>query len=132
MAKAIKVKLLSFSMEDNPGLLSEITERLSKAKINISAICAYAVEDKAYFDMTTENNVQAKKALAGMGLKFEEETVIQVEIPNKTGELNKVAKIIADKGINIAYMYATASSGKTASCLFSTSDNAKALRLINK
>jgi hypothetical protein len=132
MAKAMKTKLLSFSMKDKTGLLSEITERLAGVKINITAICAYSVEDTAYFDMTTGNNAGAKKSLAGLGLKFEEENIIQVEMPNKAGELDKVAKILANAGINIAYMYATSSSGKTASCLFSTSDNAKAIRLINK
>ncbi|HXW69600.1 MAG TPA: ACT domain-containing protein [Dissulfurispiraceae bacterium] len=132
MAKAIKVKLLSFTMKDKPGLLSEITERLANAKISITAICAYTVEDTAYFDLTTENNTQAKKALKGPGLEFEEENIIQVEMPNKAGELDKVAKILADKGINIEYIYGTTLTGKSGSCLFSTSDNAKALKLINK
>ena len=132
MAKAMKTKLLSFTMQDKPGLLSEITERLADAKISITAICAYTVEDTAYFDMTTENNTQAKKSLKGLGLKFEEENIIEVEMPNKAGELNKVAKILSDKGLNIEYMYGTTSTGKSGSCLFSTSDDAKALKLINK
>ena len=132
MAKATKDRLLSFSMEDAPGLLSEITTRLSKAKVNISAICAYAWDGSAYFDMTTDSNARAKKALKDLKVKFEEEDVISVEVPNKVGELEKVAKTIADAGINIGYMYATTSSGRTSNCLFSTSDNKQALKLINK
>ena len=53
-------------------------------------------------------------------------------MPNKVGELQKVAKTIADAGINISYMYGTTSTGKTSTCLFNTSDNRKALKLINK
>jgi hypothetical protein len=132
MAKATKERLLSFSMKDKPGLLSEITTRLSKAKVNISAICAYAWDDTAYFDMTTDSNAKAKKALKELKVEFEEEDVIAVEMQNKVGQLDKVAKTIADAGINIGYMYATTSTGKTSTCLFSTSDNRKALRLINK
>ncbi len=132
MAKATKERLLSFSMKDKPGLLSEITTRLSKAKVNISAFCAYAWDDTAYFDMTTDSNAKAKKALKDLKLEFEEEDVIVVEMPNKVGELDKVAKTIADAGINISYMYGTTSTGKTSTCLFSTSDNRKALKLINK
>ncbi len=132
MAKATKERLLSFSMKDKPGLLSEITARLAKAKVNISAVCAYAWDDTAYFDMTTDGNARAKKALKDLKLEFEEEDVIAVEMPNRVGELDKVARAIADAGINIGYMYATASSGKTAKCLFSTSDNRKAMKLINK
>ncbi len=132
MAKATKERLLSFSMKDKPGLLSEITKRLSAAKVNISAICAYAWDDTAYFDMTTDSNAKAKKALKDLKVAFEEEDVVVVEMPNKVGELDKAAKTIAGAGINIGYMYATALSGKTAKCLFSTSDNRKALKLLNK
>ena len=132
MAKAVKTKLLSFSMKDRPGQLAEITTRLAAADVNITAICAYAMDGTAYFDMTTERNAQARKALAGMGVKIEEEEVIAVEMPNKAGELRKVAKILADAGITTTYMYGTTSTGRTSTCLFSTSDNRKALRLINK
>jgi hypothetical protein len=132
MAKAIKTKLLSFDMDDRPGLLSEVTTLLAKAKVNITAICAYAWDDTAYFDMTTENNAKAKKALAALGVDMEEEDIIAAEMPNKTGELQKVAKVISDAGINIEYMYGTTSTGRTSICLFSTSDDKKAIRLINK
>lgn len=132
MAKATQAKLLSFSMKDRPGLLSEITTLLAGAKINITAICAYAMDDTAYFDMTTESNAKAKKALAGLGVALEEEEVLAVEMPNKAGELQKVAKVLADATINISYMYGTTSAGRTSICLFSTSDNKKAMRLINK
>ena len=132
MAKAARAKLLSFSMEEEPGLLLEVTNRLADAKVNITAICAYAWDDAAYFDMTTESNSRAKKALRDLNLEFEEEDVIAVEMPNKAGELKKVAKVIADAGINIGYMYGTTSTGRASTCISSTSDNKKALKLINK
>jgi hypothetical protein len=130
MAKAVKTKLLS--MDDRPGLLSEVTTSLASAGVNITAICAYAWDDTAYFDMTTENNAKAKKAIAGLGVTIEEDEVIAVEMPNKAGELHKVAQGIAGAGINITYMYGTTSTGRTSTCLFSTSDNKKALKLISK
>lgn len=132
MAKAVKTRLLSFDMKDRPGLLSEVTTALAGAKVNITAICAYAWDDAAYFDMTTDSNAKAKKALAALKIKAEEEDVIAVEMANRVGELQKVAKVLAEGGINIAYMYATTSAGRTSTVLLSTSDNRKALRLINK
>lgn len=132
MAKATKTKLLSFNMDDKPGLLSEITRLLADAKVNITAICAYAWDDTAYFDMTTDSNPKAKNALKKLAVDLEEEDVIVVEMPNKVGELDKVARAIADAGINISYMYGTTSGGKTSTGLFSTSDNNKAIKLINK
>lgn len=132
MLKAKKVKQLSFEMRDRAGLLFEITTALARAKVNLSAICAYAMENKAYFMLNADNNARAKKALLSLRVKLEEEDLVSVEMPNRAGELNKVAKRIADAGINIFYMYGIASAGKSSVCVFSTSDDKKAIKVINK
>jgi hypothetical protein len=132
MPKARKVKEISFTIPNKVGLLSEVTTAIARAKANISAICAYAMENNAYFNLTTDSNAKAKKALAPLGIGIEEKDVVEVEMPNKSGELEKVAKKIADAGIDIDYMYGTAKAGKTATCVFKTSDNQKAIKVINK
>ena len=132
MSKARKVKEMEFTMPNKVGLLSEVTTAIAGAKVNITAICAYGMENSAYFMLTTNSNAKAKKALAPLGVAIEEKDVIEVEALDKPGELQKVAKKIADAGIDIEYMYATASSGKKETCIFMTSDNAKAIKVINK
>jgi hypothetical protein len=132
MAKARKVKEISFTMADKVGLLSGVTTAIAKAKVNITAICAYAMENSATFMLTTDSNAKAKKALAPLGVAVEEADVVEVEMPNKSGELQKVARKIADGGIDIEYMYATAGKGKTATCIFKTADDVKAIKVINK
>ncbi len=132
MAKAKKIKQIGFQMADRPGLLLEITAAVSRAKVNMTAICAYGMEGKAYFMLTTDSNARARKGLAKLGLKTKEEDVFVVEMANRAGELQKVAKKLADSGVNISYMYGTAASGKTAICVFSTSDDRKAIKVINK
>jgi hypothetical protein len=132
MARAKKVREISFTIPNKVGLLSEVTGAIAKAKVNIGAICAYAMEDSAYFMLTTDSHAKAKKALAPLGVGIEEKDVVEAEVADKPGELQKVAKKIADAGIDIEYMYATASSGKTETCIFMTSDNKKAIKVINK
>ncbi|MBS3905926.1 MAG: ACT domain-containing protein [Syntrophaceae bacterium] len=132
MAKAKKVKEIGFTMPNKVGLLSEITTAIAGAKVNITAICAYGMEESAYFMLTTDSNAKAKKVLVPLGVAIEEKDVVEVEVPDKPGELQKVAKKIADAGIDIEYMYATASSAKKETCIFMTSDNARAIRVINK
>jgi hypothetical protein len=119
-------------MTNKVGLLSEIGTALAGAKVNITAICAYGMENKAYFMLLTESNAKAKKALSPLRVEIEEEDVITVEIPNKVGELQKVAKKIADAGIDIYYMYGTVGTGKTSVCVFKTANNNKAIKEINK
>jgi hypothetical protein len=132
MAKAKRVKQLSFMMPDRARLLSEVTAALAGAKVNISNICAYGMQGEANFMLTADSNAKAKKALAPLGVEIKEYDVFVVEMPNKPGELQKVAKKIADAGINVIYMYGTTVSGKSATCVFTTSDDTKALKLINK
>ncbi|GAB4406725.1 MAG: ACT domain-containing protein [Thermodesulfovibrionales bacterium] len=132
MAKAKKAKQINFSMPNRPGLLSEVTTAVAGAKVNISAVCAYEMGETAYFVMTTDNNAKAKKALAQLGVEARDEDVVSVEMPNRVGELQKVAKRIAEAGINIEYIYGTASAGRTSICILKTADNKKAIRVINK
>ena len=131
MAKARKVKEIRLSMPNKVGLLSEVTTAVANAKVNINAICAYVLENNALFNLITSSNTKAKKALAPLGFGIEEKDVIQVELPNKPGELQKVAKRIADAGIDIDFMYATTAGGKAA-CVLKTADDQKAMKVIRK
>jgi len=131
MAKAMKSKQLSFETTDKVGMLSRVTTAIAAAKINITAICAYGMEGKAYFMLITDGNAKAKKELLKLGITTREEDVVAVELSNKPGDLKKVAGQIADAGINIHYLYATASSGKTAAAVFATNDNKKTIKVIN-
>jgi hypothetical protein len=119
-------------MQNKVGLLWEVTAAIAGAKVNITAICAYGMENTAYFMVNTDSNAKAKKALASLGVGMEEKDVVEVEMLNKAGELQKVAKKIADAGIDIEYMYATAGAGKMVICVFKTADDKKAIQVINK
>ena len=132
MAKARKKKQISFTIPNKVGLLFEVTGAIAGAKVNIGAICAYEMEDTAYFMLTTDSNAKAKKALAALGFGIEEKDVVEVEMANKPGELEKIAKKIADVGIDIEYMYGTTGVGKTAACVLKTADDKKAIQVINK
>jgi len=132
MAKVKKSKQLSFTMKNKVGLLSEVSRAIASAKVNITAICAYEMENEAEFMLITQSNEKVKKALSPLKVKIEEEDIITVEMPNKVGELQKVANKISDARIDIYYMYGTAGTGKSSICVFKTSDDKKAIRVINK
>ena len=68
MAKAKKVKQLSFMMPDRAGLLSEITAALGAKKVNIGAVCAYGMQNEATFMLTADSIAKAKKALTKLGV----------------------------------------------------------------
>jgi hypothetical protein len=132
MAKAKKSKQLSFEMPNKVGLLAAVSSAVADAKVNITAICAYGMGKKAYFMILTESSAKVKKVLGSLKTKVEEEDVVTVELPNKPGELGKVAKKIADAGVDILYLYGTAGTGKTSICVFKTANDNTAIKAINK
>ncbi len=132
MAKAKKIKQLVFTLKNKPGLLSEVSTAVAGAKANINVITAYEMEDKAHFMVSADNSAKVKAALTKLKIKAKEDDLISVEMPNKLGELQKVAKKISDSGININYMYGTVGPGKTSVCVFKTSNDKKAITVINK
>lgn len=92
MAKARKAKEISFTMPNKAGLLSEVSRAISGASVNITAICAYAMGDTAYFMLTTASNVKAKKTLEPWSVAIEERDVVEVELLNRPGELQRLPK----------------------------------------
>ena len=132
MAKARKAKEISFTMPNKAGLLSEVSRAIAGAGVNITAICVYAMGNTAYFMLTTASNVKAKKALVPLSVAIEERDVVEVKLLNRPGELQKVAKRIANAGIDIEYMYATAGASKSTTCVFKTADDQKTIKVINK
>lgn len=131
MAKAIKMKQLSFSLPDKIGLLSEVAAFITAAKVNIEAICAYGMGEEGHFMMITDNNIKAKKVIAHMGAKVIAEDVIAVEVPNKVGQLQQVAKKISDAGIDISYVYASPVKQKM-TIILKTANDKKALKVLAK
>jgi hypothetical protein len=131
MTKAIKIKQLSFTLPDKIGLLAEVTAFITAAKINIEAICAYGMGNEGHFMMITDNNTKAKKVIAHMGAVVTAEDVIAVEVPNKMGQLQQVAKKISDAGIDISYVYGSPVKQKM-TLIFKTADDKKALKALAK
>ena len=131
MAKAMKVRQISFSLPSKIGLLSEVSALITAAKINIEAICAYEMDEQGFFMLMTDNPAKTKKIVSHMGAEVSVEDVIAVEMPNRIGELQKVAKKISDAGIDITYIYGSPVKGKMTVILTTANDN-KALKVLNK
>jgi len=54
MAKAMKLKQLTFIVPNRVGLLSEVTTFLANGKINIEALCAYGRGEEGVFMIVTD------------------------------------------------------------------------------
>jgi hypothetical protein len=132
MAKATKSKQLTFFKANKVGLLAQISAVLAAADVNITGLCAYQINKRAYFMMITDNNAKAKRALKKIKTTAKEEPVIVVEMSNKVGEIEKVSTVLSEAGIDIQYAYGTAGSKRSSFCVVKTDKDAKAIKVINK
>lgn len=131
MAQAIAAKQIAFSLANRMGLAAEISAALADAKISITAMCGYEMGETAEFILMVDDLARAKKILKKLGAEVKEQPVIVVEMPNKVGELRNVTRRIAEAGVNINLFWGTTGRGRTSTCIFATSDNKKAIKIIN-
>lgn len=96
----------SVVLEDKPGELGRLAALLSEADVNIDAFAA----DRHGVHILTDNPDKATVVLKGGGIAFQAEEVIEIELPNRPGELARLASALGDKGVNIAHTFASAST----------------------
>ena len=96
----MKAKQLSVFLENKSGRLTEVTEALGAAGINLSAMsiarCIVSDPDKAY------------KVLKEAHFAVKITDVIGFVCPNTSGSLSVVLKHLSDNGVFIEYMYSFA------------------------
>ncbi|NQU19499.1 ACT domain-containing protein [bacterium] len=133
MAKANLAKQLSIVTEDKVGVLAELTGVIADAGVNITAICAYGMENKAFFMLVSSDSDKAKGVLVQKGYKVEESEVVTLMLEDKVGQ----AKVIADKlkaaSINLEYLYGTTCgcADTPALMVIGSKENAKVISTIN-
>jgi len=129
-------KEITATFVDSVGLTAKIGAALAVENVNILAGTGYSASGarhKATFTLIVDDLAKAEKALDKIGADdIQDSSVILVETENKVGALERISRIISNAGINIYYFYSTTTSGKTASCVFKTADDKKAIKVLHK
>ncbi|MBN1399181.1 MAG: ACT domain-containing protein [Bacteroidetes bacterium] len=108
----MKIKQLSIFLENKSGRLSEVTETLASAKINISAFSVADTADYGILRMIVSKPEQAEQLLKAKGLSVHITEVIGIVVPNEPGGLHRALQILSSEGISVEYMYAFALSDR--------------------
>ena len=102
------IKQLSVFLENTSGRLTEVTEALASAKINISA---FSIADSAEYGilrLIVNKPEAAEKVLKEKNLSVHITDVIGLVVPHEPGGLHRALKILSAEGISVEYMYAFA------------------------
>jgi hypothetical protein len=128
MIKGVVSKQLSIRVGNEVGTLAQITSLISSYRINMVAICAYAVDNRCVVTMVTENNLHAKRLLKEKGYDVEEEDVTLISVPNEPGSLHGMNEKISAAGIDLRLIYGSVDKyGKTSRIVFVSQENPKKL-----
>jgi len=115
------------------GTLAQVSQVFAAKGINILDLCSYENQNRAEFWIVTDNNSQATPDLKNLGFTVEEKDVLLVEMENRPGTLAPVAKLISDSNINIHSCYFTTTpQTKMSLCVFSTTNDQKAMQVIQQ
>ena len=104
-------KQVTVSHENRPGMVAEIAKVLGDAKVNILSCLTTTSGTEGVTQVVVDKVNKAEKALANAGLSYTEADVLSVELPNTPGALEKFARKLAEKNINITMGYATGGEG---------------------
>jgi len=122
-------KQIHAEVEDKVGKLAELTDKIAEAGVNILAVAAWAEGQRGHILLVTDDNEKACQAIRPVVANCEFKEAICVNLPNEVGALGKVAHKLAEAGIGIEMMHASA-AGAAVLAVLGTSDNARAAELI--
>ncbi len=117
----MSVKQVSVFIENREGRLEEVTAVLAQNNINIVTFSLADTSEYGMLRMIVSDPDKARQLLKENGFSAMLTEVIAVKVPNKSGMLQTILRVIAGAGCNVEYMYIL-STGENASVVIKTSD----------
>ena len=99
------IKQISITLENLPGTLMDVSERLGVEGINIRAISVAEADKTSAVRFVTDNPAKTMNVLRSHGYAVVETDVIAVEVPDHPGGLMAVLKPLKAAKINVIYLY---------------------------
>lgn len=104
----MKAKQLSIFLENKSGRLTEVTDVLGEAGVNLSAMSIADNSDFGILRCIVSDPEKAYKVLKDHHFAVKITDVIGIVCPNTSGSLAIILKYLSEKGIFIEYMYSFA------------------------
>jgi len=94
---------VAIRLENKPGEMARMGEALGAAGVSVEGGGGWVVDGKGYMHFLFEDGEAAKKALENVGIEVLEvrEVLVQKLRQDIPGQLGKIARRMADAGVNI-------------------------------
>ena len=101
----MNVKQLSVFIENKAGRVSEVTDQLGRAGVNIRGFSVSDTADYGIVRLVVNEPEHGLEVLRDAGFAVKSNDVLCVELPDHPGGLASILKIVSGAGVNIEYVY---------------------------
>jgi hypothetical protein len=124
---------LSVFVANRHGRLSEITEILAEANIDIRALSLADTTDFGILRLIVNNPSYAEERLKANGLTVRLTKVIAAKLDDVPGALSKVLRVLTKADISVEYAYAFITPKNADACvILRVEDNEKAIDVLTE
>ncbi len=123
------IKQLTVFLENKDGRLEQVTQTLRNNDINILSITLADTRDFGVLRIIVSDPENGLKALTDANFSAKLVDVIGVKVAHQVGKLHEMLRCLSEEKIGISYMYLL-DSGKMPSMIIKTSDNKKAISVL--
>ena len=117
-------------LQNKPGALATLAETLGARGVNITNVTGATCGDSGRAAITTGDDNTTRATLKTSGLTFKEFEIVETHLSNTPGSLGKVARRLADAGVNIEAIFPTGMAGSEINVGFVVADPAKAKQIL--
>lgn len=126
------IKQVSVFLENKSGRLSEVTQILGEAGINISAFTIADTSDFGILRLIVSEPAKAREILKAQKFSVQTTEVVLVKSPNKPGGLAGMLTVLNAEGVFIEYMYAFSMDDDDAIIVIRPTNMEKCIKMLQK
>ena len=115
-------KQLSVFIENRKGRLGEVLRYLKENNVNILSISLADTTEYGLLRLIVNDAQKARDVLYKEGFSSMLTDVLIIKVPHAPGSLQKILELIAEKDVNIEYMYGLSVESEDASIVLKTND----------
>lgn len=125
------MKRIIVTVENEVGVLADITQVLAREDINLASINTEGRGDSGLVILTTEECDRALHALMNAGYRAVTDDALIIKLRDEPGALAKVAARFRDAAVNIQSLHLLNRHGDYATVVLTADDRAKAEELLD-
>ena len=130
--KKMTANQLSVFIENRKGRLGEVLHVLKENDVNIFSISLADTTEYGLLRLIVNDAEKGREVLLAAGFSAMITKVLIIKVPHVAGSLQKILTLVADKGVNIEYMYGLSVEAEDASIVMKTNDLDVAIEVLKE